>query len=195
MNCYLSKDVQNKIKIKMVKQMDRNGEGGCWNWKGGTFSCSGRARFNIGISGSMLSSRLVYVLFKGHIGNMHVLHTCDNVLCVNPKHLWLGTAKDNSEDMMKKGRAATGDRNGSRLYPERLVRGKDHLNSKYPERTQGENNGRATLINKQVAEIRRRYIKGVGPYNKGNCQKLAQEFGVSGGIIRSIGLGRTWKHL
>ena len=49
--------------------------------------------------------RISYQLFIGPISKgMMVCHSCDNPLCVNPKHLFLGTQKDNIQDLMKKNR-------------------------------------------------------------------------------------------
>lgn len=44
---------------------------------------------------------------------MCVLHHCDNPMCVNPKHLFLGTHQDNVADKTQKGRAAKGEGNGN----------------------------------------------------------------------------------
>lgn len=76
----------------------------CWFWTGGVFKCNGRARFCLGVG--LLASRVSYVLHKGSTNGLCVLHTCDNVLCVNPGHLWLGTNADNTADMVSKGRQA-----------------------------------------------------------------------------------------
>jgi HNH endonuclease len=57
---------------------------------------------------------------------LSVLHTCDHPPCCNPAHLVLGThadnMADNMADMWAKGRAARGDRNAARRYPERMSR-------------------------------------------------------------------------
>lgn len=48
--------------------------------------------------------RAVTNALKGQV----VRHSCDNPSCVNPEHLVVGTAKENSEDMVTKGRQIKG---------------------------------------------------------------------------------------
>jgi hypothetical protein len=49
--------------------------------------------------------QLAWVMMNGSIPEgMLVCHTCDNPTCVNPKHLFLGTNRDNVHDMINKGR-------------------------------------------------------------------------------------------
>lgn len=54
--------------------------------------------------------RVAYRLTKGAPGKFHVLHHCDNILCVNPGHLYLGTAATNAADRNRKGRQARGEK-------------------------------------------------------------------------------------
>jgi len=76
---------------------------GCWLWTGAINSSGyGNVRYNGKVDGA---HRISYLLYKGPIvHNLNVLHTCDNPCCVNPDHLFLGTAKDNVLDCKSKGR-------------------------------------------------------------------------------------------
>lgn len=187
------KEVQKFIRIKLLRNKIACEKTGCWNWTGGIFSRDKRARFYLGCS--VLAARVAYVIYKGSTEGLLVCHSCDNKLCVNPDHLWLGTSDDNAKDMVSKGRQAKGDKNGSRKHPEKLIRGKDHINSKEPERVQCQNNGRAQLTNEQVLEIRARFRKYVNVSKPSNASQLAEEYGVSKNSILLIGKGLTWKAL
>lgn len=97
-------------------------EHGCWVWTGPTCA-SGRYGRIAGIR-LVMAHRYVFEKEFGQIPKgMCVCHTCDNGLCVNPAHLFLGTNSDNMKDMCRKGRQSakffadqTGEKNANAKY-------------------------------------------------------------------------------
>ena len=76
---------------------------GCWLWDGEHLNRYSRT--HVGKEFQTDVHRLSYMLFVGPIPYaLHVLHRCDNKPCYNPEHLWIGTDKDNLNDMAAKGR-------------------------------------------------------------------------------------------
>jgi hypothetical protein len=129
---------------------------------------------------------------KKYPSNFAVCHTCDNPSCVRNDddgeyivndvsyqrcgHLYLATSPVNSADMVQKKRGAIGDKNGSRLYPERLVRGEDH-----PE---------SVLTEHDIIEIRRLYASGMWTYDE-----IATTYGLGKSTVARIINRQAWKHV
>lgn len=88
----------------------------CWEWIAG-LTTHGYGNFKY-LYKSISSNRMVWFLLTGEFPDLHVLHTCDNRKCCNPKHLFLGTNLDNIQDRVSKNRSVrlSGEKNGfSRL--------------------------------------------------------------------------------
>lgn len=101
----------------------------CWEWTG-SLKENGYGSFKSG-SKAWNAHRFAYTFAYGEIpdGSL-VCHRCDNPSCVRPAHLFLGTARENTMDMVSKGRWAK------------------------PPRLTGESHAGAKLSSAQVAKIR-----------------------------------------
>lgn len=79
---------------------------GCWNFLGNKDK-DGYGVFGYGRGTQLRAHRASFQFHKKtSIDGFLVCHSCDNPSCINPNHLFLGNAKDNTQDMIKKGRRA-----------------------------------------------------------------------------------------
>lgn len=122
----------------------------CWIWD------AGRTKTGYGQFGDHEDHRYAhqfsYELFKGPIlDNKHVLHSCDNRWCVNPNHLRLGTALENSQDMSRKNRSMCGEKsNLAKLKQHQVV---EILKYKNQGLTQKQVSARFNISRQTVGDI------------------------------------------
>lgn len=140
---------------------------GCWLWLGGKDRDGyGMVKF---CGRQFRAHRVMYEIATGPIPRgLIVMHTCDNPGCVNSQHLLTGTYKDNTQDMIRKGR-------------KHLTIGS--------KAQRGTLNGKARLTEDDVREIRRRHAAGEMQID------LGPEFGITQGAVHKVISRRTWKHV
>jgi hypothetical protein len=155
---------------KFWKRFQGLSENDCWEFNG--------ARCTAGYGQVWIYPKVVYahrvawILTHGAIPKgMFVCHKCDNPPCCNPKHLFLGTHKDNMEDSKNKGR----NNHGPIMY------GVSHPLSK--------------LTEEDVSDIRRLYVRGIpGKRSETSINGLAASYGVASSLIHRIVKGVSWPH-
>lgn len=161
-------------------KVDTKGPDDCWNWYARGTTINGYGKFFMSLDpdqitkpearqprkGEFRAHRVAYVIAYGlDPGSLDVCHSCDNRACCNPSHLFLGTRKENLQDMSHKGR---GKKTG--------LKGRD--------------NPRAKLNDEDVLEIRARYAcQPVGH------KRLAKDYGVARSLVHRIVNGTAWPHL
>ena len=99
------------VTVRFWDKVNHGGLYDCWEWQRQR-NRSGYGMFrNPSLGRSILAHRFSWELANGPIlDGLFVCHSCDNPPCVNPAHLFLGTALDNNRDMRRKGRERNGER-------------------------------------------------------------------------------------
>lgn len=153
-----------------------SGRDDCWEWSGQRNE-NGYGRFKSGGTKGP-AHRFAYELINGPIPiGLIIRHTCDNPPCVNPHHLLVGTAADNSRDMVERGRSILGRRWKS-----------GHTKTAgHPNFMPGSLNPLAKLSAADIPVIRKRCRSGEMKLT------VAASYGVVPGAISDIMRGITWR--
>lgn len=95
---------------RLMRKVRINLDNGCWEFTGARQGKLGYGSVYLGQRDGnnwfMVTHRAMWILVHGKRPERHefVCHRCDNPLCCNPGHLFLGTLADNNKDMASKGR-------------------------------------------------------------------------------------------
>lgn len=157
-----------------------NQETGCWEYNGVTTEKGyGRISHN---GKKFRVHRLSFFTFVGDVPDgIMVCHACDVRNCWRPSHLFLGTAKDNYDDMSSKGRA---------VMPTYRPPTRPRISKTgYRPNHVGELNPTAKLTERDVREIRD--LRASGARNK----DIAAQFKVSVSLISGITNRTVWGHV
>ena len=105
----------------LMRRVSIKPETGCWEWR----LSKGRGGYGKAsrLGKTLTAHRAIWEERVGPIPSEAILcHQCDNRLCVNPSHMFIGTHQDNSSDMVKKNRQAKGSKINNSKLDEQLVR-------------------------------------------------------------------------
>ncbi len=159
----------NLLKITQITLL-RN----CWEWTAATRG-NGYGAFKFNRKG-IDAHRMSYILFHGEIAKgLLVCHSCDNRVCVNPKHLFLGTSKQNYEDAVSKGKI-----DASKLGLKSAEMGYAFKSGNRP--------AHSYLTAEEAAKVKFK----IQNRNGKTLKSIAEEEGVKYDIIRAISCGHRY---
>lgn len=93
-------EINDEQKERFWAKVDKSGN--CWNWTSQAPDGYGEFKLN---KKTYRASRISYFLHTGENPQaLVVCHSCDNPLCVNPNHLFLGSDATNAQDRQSKGK-------------------------------------------------------------------------------------------
>lgn len=133
----------------------------CWLWTGAK---TGAGYGNFYIARRHKPAHVVSWAIEHGWPKLFVLHKCDVRNCVNPDHLFLGTAADNTRDMISKGRFVLS------------------------HHAKGSLSHNAKISEEDVRRIREAHAEGA------QQNSLANRYGISPASVRDIISRRTWRH-
>lgn len=159
------RDFLAKLESRAVKQ-----DNGCWIWQGavGGHKTGSRHQYpSVHYRGETArGNRIVYQLTYGEIPKgLLVCHSCDEPLCINPKHLFLGTQQHNMRDAALKGRVKVPG-----------LKGEEHANAKFTD--------------EEVIQLRKDYQQGKFTY-----RGKAEELGINRTTLGRLLSGATYSYL
>lgn len=108
------------------KRVDKRSPDECWPWTG--YTSNGRGRLDIGNEKGVYAPRAAYLSSNPGTIDLHddgtreqcVCHHCDNPICCNPAHLFIGSHAENMADKKRKGRVSR-SRHRAKLTPEDVI--------------------------------------------------------------------------
>ena len=159
---------------RVLARIEKDESTGCWNFQGARNE-AGYGIVGLGGRGAGVdrAHRIAYRHFKGDTPKgMFVCHKCDNPACCNPDHLFLGTAKENTKDMIEKKRGSKPPRN-------------DHDRGSYRYN--------AKLNEELVAELRARNKAGESGYSI--WKELNNSFHMCQSAVYRMLKGDSWGHV
>jgi|SRR5579872_7013115 len=159
---------QRSLAERFWEKVDIRGPNECWPWTG-YINTDGYGHYSYSKKDDRVFGEMAHRMalrFDGRdSGPLQGCHQCDNPACCNPRHLWVGTAKQNSDDAARKGR----------LVPGPSLPGESHPNRK--------------LTDQIVRDIRALHEIGF------TQTALAEKFNIDQSSISLIVNRKRWRHI